>query len=550
MTREHQLLALFANLNNVVLNPSEWNVGPVSSSDREDLGAEIDSRVLISAKPGTGNFGSRYFYYSRIDLASLNQNTPWINDVSSVSVHGILDKLNEALGLNILPEDVEDLPIAPVSTECPLCPRSVVLRATESSTFFKSEGVVNLGEKFSYPTGDDGRDRSILLVNTAAPTPEEAFVFLNDAGDYDSSLNSLKFLNIRNVVSFELDNVQKLCTGNLLCQGTFDFTVVGPDETTTVFSGLEFIMDKHGIPIEFNVENKYPLGCITESTLYGDWTYCIVMVGNNSAVSRYSSTHEKDESFSESEYGKVSRTHITEDGTLYLTSEYFIGSPCLRIHKVTQNGKDPSFNCEITGMGGKLIKVNSLTVDSNGSVYVHIFDNYPSAYNVDGSMPVVNGVVTHTKDVDSVSVYSYNPILKLTPTGDIDPWHLRYLGKTHPSAAGSLIEMPGKTTTVINDVCYMTYATAHSGYSYPLLQRQDVLGNLLMTSRRQPKVTSLIDAGVMSNGVILCIAEVQLENMNTYQESTRCLIKYNPNGSYSCAVSSYINHSKLYVLEY
>lgn len=163
-------------------------------------------------------------YYNRMELTSLMQHTASVPTGGEENLYAILDTVNAAYGVYLTEADIQDAVIAYDTPEDPLTSTGrVLLRARETSVFFKGEYTIPINNSASHGIGTYDEEMLHFTLTHDTALGRDTIVAFNELGELEANFN---FLHNASPSSATIRHMWKDAYGALTLIGSFDLGAV------------------------------------------------------------------------------------------------------------------------------------------------------------------------------------------------------------------------------------------------------------------------------------------------------------------------------------
>jgi hypothetical protein len=437
------LFQLLSNKNNIVLDPSQWDVSdPEVFSD--PLRPNYNTVVVITPLVRSGYANSRQINYARLDFNQIFSTEPI--DVSKmdlskiVNLSDLVPYLNIQYGLNLTLDDYTDTPLPAYDPVYPNKIRQVTISAKDTSYFFVGNCTLNVGPVLTPVVDQDGIQRAyyVYCSGYSLPSSNKSLVKLNSNGIQDLSFTFLA--NASAITTFTVEKIIQQSNGDLAVLGNFAFNYTDATGTTTPITAKTLIINKTtGAVTGFAQTRQIKL--TDQSVVYGrrglatkyviDATY--VGTGQNAAgLYQLQNDTTLNAVYQPAITYVPAFVRLDSDGKLYTVSKPITANNpykptenaiYIRIDRLNTDGSLDQGFTPIYVMGSvagqaPLNVIDLFPIQGDGGFFVM---NPTSGIDASVSIiPVINNVPLFNKAQALNTTYSWNPIVKFDADGTQD----------------------------------------------------------------------------------------------------------------------------------
>lgn len=525
---------------------------------RVEAALKTNTVITLSATEGSGYFGTREIFYSRLDIREiLESKSLEVQPTTETMLSEFLPAINEAYGTFLKIEDIYDVAIPPYDPAHPNAIRTVSLVINPASYFYIGSFDLVFGIYNNAVQESDGVTRVYYLLIDGYPMNrvKESLIALNTNGTPNTAFNFLSNTTVIN--GWILDKVYRLANGRFVLEGTFSLTYRESDGTnTTIIDAKHLVINETGAVLSDDVVRYFTFGVntVVYDTPGVAFKYFIDPdnLTRDSHLFRYTDAGVLDSAFVPAIDYKPKFIRVTPDNKVYTVSDIYQGS-------------DPNNNNQLT----KLIRIDRLLptglFDSAfQTVYIRssqplydpsvILDLCPidtqgfylafaptGGLDSSSNYPVINGRSLLTVDITSQTVYAWSPIARFEADGELDvtfkTTSVGRRGYTLYEPSGSPLSWGTKAIVSEGEkTILMTHRrNPVTGYEH----RQPVQFNLTGTEvllsgmgyKQQYKWTDLMNVIPQSNGLFLGYGSMQsFLNSGNYGNAYSAVGRYKANG--------------------
>lgn len=437
------LFQLLSNKNNILLDPTQWDVSEPSVYS-DPLRPNINTVVVITPLLGTNNVNSRQVLYSRLDFNAVFSTAPI--DVSKmdlskiVNLSDLVPYLNIQFGLNMTDEDYVDTPLPAYDPVYPNKIRQVTIAAQPGSYFFVGNCTLNVGPVLTPVVDQDGYQRAyyVYLSGYSLASSNKSLVKLNSNGIQDISFTFLA--NASAITAFSVEKIIQTATGNLSILGNFAFNYTDSTGTTAPIVAKTLTISKDtGAVIGFSQTRLIKL--TDQSVVYGrrgiSTKYIVDTTYNGTGQNVAGLYQVQNETTLNASYVPAityvpAFVRLDTDGKLYTVSSPITAN---NPYKPTENAIYVRVD-RLNADGSLDLGFTPIYVMGSvaGQAPLNVIDLYPvqgdggffvvnPVNGVDASVaiiPVINNVPLFNKAQTLNTTYSWNPIIKFNADGTQD----------------------------------------------------------------------------------------------------------------------------------
>lgn len=514
--------------------------------------------VKLTAKAGSGYFGTRDIHYTRLSVSDILESKPLeVQPIVETLLSEFLPAINEAYGTFLKIEDIYDVAIPQYDPQHPNAIRTVSLVIKSTSYFYTGTFDLVFGIYNNAIQEVDGITRTYFIVIDGYPFDrvKESMIALNVDGSPNTAFNFLS--NVTTINAWTLDKVYRLANGQFVLNGSFSLVYTdGAGATQNVTNATELLVNEAGAVISDVAVHRFLFGvnAVVFDSPNVPFKYFVDPdnLSRDSRLFRYTDAGVLDTTFIPAIDYQPKFIRITPDNKVYTISGVY-------------QGADPSNNGQLTN----LIRIDRLL--STGlldtafqTVYIRssrpqydppvIMDLMPidtqgfylafapvTGLDSSSNVPVVNGDSLLSIDVYAQTVYAWSPIARFDADGQLDISFKTSLngrrGQALYEPSGSPLTWGTKAIVAEGEkICLVTYKrNPVTGYEH----RQPVQFNLsgfdvLLSGegyKQQYKWTNLLNVLPQSNGFFIGYGMMQsFLSSGNYGNVYSAIGRYKQNG--------------------
>jgi hypothetical protein len=437
------LFQLLSNRNNIVLNPSDWDVSdPEVFSD--PLRPNYNTVLVITPHVGTGYVNTSQVVYTRMDVNEIFATEPI--DVSKmdlskiVNLSDLVPYLNIQYGLNMTLDDYTDTPLPAYDPVYPNKIRQVTFATKSTSYFYVGNVTLNVGPVLTPVVDQDGVQRSYYVYCTgySLSSASKSLVKLNSNGIQDIGFNFLA--NASALTAFSVEKIIQQANGQLAILGDFAFNYTDSTGITTPIVAKTLMIDRYtGAVVGYAQTRQIKL--TDQSVIYsrrGMTTKYIIDATYNGTGQNPAGLYQlqNETTFNAAYVPGITYVpafvRLDSDGKLYTVSKPITGN---NPYNPTQNAMYIRVD-RLNADGSLDLGFSPIYVMANvaGQPPLNVIDLYPiqgdggffvvnPTNGVDASVaviPFINNVPLFDKSKPLNTTFSWNPVVKFNADGTQD----------------------------------------------------------------------------------------------------------------------------------
>lgn len=530
-----------------------------SISDPEvEINAEIgtDTKVTLTPLAGSGYYGVRSQYYSRLNVDTIFGAQPiTIQPTTETTLLEFLPQINAFYGIHLKNEDIYDTAIPAYDVNHPTTPRSVTLAIKPTSYFFQGSYDFVFGIVNNAVQEDDGVTRTYHFWVDGLPINQvkESFKCFNVDGTQNSTFNFLS--NVTTIDSWTVSRVSSLAIGHYVFEGNFSFTFNATGQSQTVTDIPAFVINELGLVILTKNTPYFPIG--VNSVIYerNDISFKYVIDPDNltrdNHLFRYGDAGVHDAQYVPAIDYQPKFIRITPDNKIYTISDIYEGTDpntnaltkLIRIDRLTTSGAyDSTFSPLFIRSSDPQydpVPVMDLCPIDTGGFYLAFVPSRTT--DISAPCPVINGTTLLQVIVGAGATYSWNPVVRFHQDGAIDNTFKHILPSLRSPAiyepSGSPVTWGTKALVSEGEkTLLMTYRrNPITGYEHRQPLQFNLIGEEVLLSglgyKNQYKWTQLLDIISQSNGFFFGYGVMQTYQSNgTLSAPFSAIGRYKQNG--------------------
>lgn len=398
---------------------------------------KTNTAVTLSSATGSGYFGNRDIFYSRLDIREILESKPLeVQPIIETTLIEFLPAINEAYGTFLKAEDIYDVVIPPYDPLHPNAIRTISLVISPSSYFYIGTFDLVFGTYNNAITEVDGVTRTYLLVIDGYPINrvKESFIALNVDGSANTAFSFLS--NVTTINAWTLDKVYRLANEQFVLEGSFSIIYTdGSNNVHDVTNKTQILISETGAVISTSDTKRFVFGDNSKvfDTVGIPFKYFIDPdnPSRDSHLFRYTDAGVLDNTFLPAIDYQPKFIRITPDNKIYSVSNVYDGADpgnnnqltkLIRIDRMLATGAlDTTFNTIYIRSSLPTFNpplVTDLCPNDAQGFYLSFASN--GGLDSSSNTPVINTVSLVNVDILAQAVYSWSPIVRFEADGELD----------------------------------------------------------------------------------------------------------------------------------